>query len=194
MQFFLVPYSFFVFVLLEESVVQEQALQHCREGSQAPPLTQAPQFSSAAGCPLVKALRANVWGRGQDSLEAWAVGASSQRKHFVYLSKGECIRLRFENRDEETEERDEGQFTGKERKGKEKSLSRVQLFATPWTLAYPAPPSVGFSRPGYWSGFPSRGHLPNSGIEPRSPTMPADVLPSEPPGKQESSSNERTSM
>ena len=49
-----------------------------------------------------------------------------------------------------------------------KSLSRVQLFATPWTVAYQAPPSMGFSRQKYWSGlpFPSPGDLPNPGIEP----------------------------
>ena len=37
---------------------------------------------------------------------------------------------------------------------KVKSLSRVQLFATPWTVAYQAPPSMGFSRQEYWSGVP----------------------------------------
>ena len=65
-----------------------------------------------------------------------------------------------------------------------KSLSRVQLFATPWTVAYQAPPSVRFSRQEYWSGlpFPSP-DLPNPGIEPGSPTLQADALPSEPPGK-----------
>ena len=48
-----------------------------------------------------------------------------------------------------------------------KSLSRVQLFATPWTVAYQASPSMGFSRQEYWSGlpFPSPGDLPNLGIE-----------------------------
>ena len=35
-----------------------------------------------------------------------------------------------------------------------KSLGRVRLFATPWTVAYQAPPSMGFSRQGYWSGLP----------------------------------------
>ena len=35
-----------------------------------------------------------------------------------------------------------------------KSLSRVRLFATPWTEAYQAPPSLGFSRQEYWSGVP----------------------------------------
>ena len=40
-------------------------------------------------------------------------------------------------------------------KGKVKSLSRVRLFATPWTAAYQAPPSMGFSRQEYWSGVPS---------------------------------------
>ena len=58
-------------------------------------------------------------------------------------------------------------------KVKVKSLSSVQLFATPWTVAYQIPPSIGFSRQKYWSGllFPSPGDLPNSGIEPRSPTL-----------------------
>ena len=41
------------------------------------------------------------------------------------------------------------------REGKGKSLSRVRLFATPWTAAYKAPLSVGFSRQEYWSGVPS---------------------------------------
>ena len=70
-----------------------------------------------------------------------------------------------------------------------KSLSHVLLFETPWTVAYHAPPSVGFSRQEYWSGllFPSPGDLPNPGIEPRSPALQADALPSEPPGKLKSS-------
>ena len=34
-----------------------------------------------------------------------------------------------------------------------KSFSRVRLLATPWTAAYQAPPSMGFSRPEYWSGL-----------------------------------------
>ena len=69
-------------------------------------------------------------------------------------------------------------------KVKVKSLSRVQLFATPWTVVYQASTSMGFSRQQYWSGlpFPSPGDLPDPGIEPRSPAMQADALPSEPPG------------
>ena len=65
-----------------------------------------------------------------------------------------------------------------------KLLSRVQLFVTPWTVAYQGPPSTGFSRQEYWSGlpFPSPGHLPDPGIKPRSPTFQADTLTSEPPG------------
>ena len=35
-----------------------------------------------------------------------------------------------------------------------KSLSHARLFATPWTVAYQAPPSMGFSRQEYWSGLP----------------------------------------
>ena len=56
---------------------------------------------------------------------------------------------------------------------------------TPWTVAYQAPPSMGFSRQEYWSGlsFPSPRDLPNPGIEPRSPEFQADPLTSEPPGK-----------
>ena len=66
-----------------------------------------------------------------------------------------------------------------------KSLSRVQLFATPWTVAHQAPPSMEFSRQAYWSGlpFPSPGDLPDPGIKPGSPTLQADALPSEPPEK-----------
>ena len=66
-----------------------------------------------------------------------------------------------------------------------KSLSRVQLFATPWTVAYQASLSVGFSRQEYWSGLPfsSPGDLPDLGIEHESPALRADALPSEPPEK-----------
>ena len=65
-----------------------------------------------------------------------------------------------------------------------KSLSRVRLFATPWTVAYQAPPSVGFSKQECWSGlpFPSPGDFPDPGIEPGSPAMQADALPWEPSG------------
>ena len=56
---------------------------------------------------------------------------------------------------------------------------------TPWTVAHQAPPPMEFSRQEYWSGspFPSPGDLPCPGIEPRSPALQADALPSEPPGK-----------
>ena len=66
-----------------------------------------------------------------------------------------------------------------------KLLSYVQLFKTSWTVAYQASLSMGFSRQEYQSGlpFPSPEDLPDPGIEPRSPTLQADSLPSEPPGK-----------
>ena len=72
----------------------------------------------------------------------------------------------------------------KERK-KVKSLSRVRLFVTPWTVTYQAPPSMGSSRQEYWSGlpFPSPGDLPDPGIKPGSPALQADALTSEPPVK-----------
>ena len=58
-------------------------------------------------------------------------------------------------------------------KVKVKSVSRVQPFVTLWTVAYQAPPSMGFSRQEYWSGllFPSPGDIPDPGIELRSPTL-----------------------
>ena len=49
-------------------------------------------------------------------------------------------------------------------KVKVKSLSRFQLFATPWTVAYQAPPPRGFSRQDYWSGFPLPSPLMAEGI------------------------------
>ena len=65
------------------------------------------------------------------------------------------------------------------------SLSLVvkscSTLATPWTVAYQVPPSMGFSRQEYWSGlpFPSPGDRPNPGIEPESPALQADSLPTE---------------
>ena len=57
------------------------------------------------------------------------------------------------------------------------SLSRVQLFMTPWTVARQAPLSMEFPRQEYWSGlsFPSPGDLPDPGIEPTSWVSPASA-------------------
>ena len=76
-------------------------------------------------------------------------------------------------------------LSGPKVKVKVKLLSRVRLFATPWTVAYQAPPSMGFSRQEYWSGvpFPSPGDLSNPRIKPASPSFQADALTAEPPGK-----------
>ena len=63
------------------------------------------------------------------------------------------------------------------RDGESESESEVAqsrpTFAIPWTIAYQVPPPMGFSRQEYWSGlpFPSSGDLPESGIEPGSPTL-----------------------
>ena len=75
-------------------------------------------------------------------------------------------------------------FSSLKVKMKVKSLSCVQLFSTLWTVAYHFPLSMGFSRQEYWSGLPcpSLGDLPDPGIKPRSPTLQAHSLPSEPPG------------
>ena len=67
-------------------------------------------------------------------------------------------------------------------------FSRVQLFATPWTVVPQASLSMGFPRQDYWSGlpFPHLGHLPDPGIEPASSTFPAwegGFFTTESPGK-----------
>ena len=64
-------------------------------------------------------------------------------------------------------------------------LISVQVFVNPWTVARQAPLSIESSRQEQWSGlpFPSPGHLPNPGIEPGSPALQTDSLPSESPGK-----------
>ena len=65
------------------------------------------------------------------------------------------------------------------------SLSHVRLFATPWTVAYQAPLSMGFSSQEYWNGlpFPSPGYLSDPGIEPMSLAFRTDALLSESAGK-----------
>ena len=64
-------------------------------------------------------------------------------------------------------------------------LSRVQLFAIPWTVAHQAPLSMGFPRQEDWNGlqFLSQGDLFYSGIEPMFPALAGGFLTSEPPGK-----------
>ena len=64
-------------------------------------------------------------------------------------------------------------------------FSRVQLFATAWTVALQAPLSIGFSRQEHWRGlpFPSPGDLPDPGTEPMSPALQEESLPAKPPGK-----------
>ena len=76
------------------------------------------------------------------------------------------------------------------------SLSRVQLFVTPWTTAHQAPLSMGFSRQEYWRGLPCPppGDLPHPGIKPRSPALQANSLPSEPPGKPKNTRMGRLSL
>ena len=58
------------------------------------------------------------------------------------------------------------------------------IFATPWTVAHQTLLSMGFSRQEYWNElpFPSPGDLPDPGIEPWSPALQVNSLPSEPPG------------
>ena len=58
-----------------------------------------------------------------------------------------------------------------------KSLSRVRLFETPWTEAYQAPPSMGFSRQKYWSGVPLPSPMTNldSVLKSRDVALPTKV-------------------
>ena len=65
------------------------------------------------------------------------------------------------------------------------SFRHIRFFATPLTVAHQAPLSMEFSRQEYWNGlpYPSPGDLPDPGIEPESPVLQADSLPSEPPVK-----------
>ena len=53
---------------------------------------------------------------------------------------------------------------------------------TPWTLAHLALLFLGFTRQAYWSGYPSPspGDLPDPGVNPRSPALQVNALPSEP--------------
>ena len=63
--------------------------------------------------------------------------------------------------------------------------SCVPVFVTPWIVTHQAPLSLGFPKQEHWGGlpFPSPRGLPDPGIEPGSPALQADSLPSEPPGK-----------
>ena len=65
------------------------------------------------------------------------------------------------------------------------SLSPVQLFSNPWTIACRAPLTMEYFKQEYWSGlpFPPLGDLPDPGIEPTSPALPVGSSPTEPPGK-----------
>ena len=69
-------------------------------------------------------------------------------------------------------------------KGYIKSID-LNVFLTPWTLAYQAPLSVGFSRQEHWSGLPfsSPGGLPNPGLKPKSSALAGGFFTNEPRGK-----------
>ena len=65
------------------------------------------------------------------------------------------------------------------------TLSYVQLFMTPWTVAFQAPLSMEFSRQEEWNGlpFPTPGNLPNPGIKPIYPALAGGFFTAEPPEK-----------
>ena len=74
---------------------------------------------------------------------------------------------------------------GSVKKEREVTQSCLTLCDSMDSSLHQAPPSMGFSRQEYWSmlPFPSPGNLPDLEIEPRSPTLETDTLPSEPQGK-----------
>ena len=77
-----------------------------------------------------------------------------------------------------------GQMKGKCKMKPERKKDNTKSCPTleiPRTVAHKSPLSMGFSREEYWSGlpFPSPGDLPNPGIEPMSPSLQADALPTE---------------
>ena len=78
------------------------------------------------------------------------------------------------------------------KKVKVKSLSRVRLIVTLWTVAYQTPQSVEFSRQEYWSGFPfpSPGDLPDPGMEHASLILAGRFFTTESPEKPQGFGNE----
>ena len=117
--------------------------------------------------------------------EAWHVAVHGVTKSQTWL--GNWTELNRKERKEGKEGRDgkagreggreggrkEGKKDGRKEGRKVKSLSHVQLFATPWTVACQAPLSMGFSRHEYWSGLPfsSPGDLPDARVEPGFPAL-----------------------
>ena len=67
----------------------------------------------------------------------------------------------------------------------DKWVSLIQMYKYPGDKDHQAPPIMGFSSQEYWNGlpFPSPEDLPEPGVKLGSPTLQADSLPSEPPGK-----------
>ena len=135
-------------------------------------------------CLFSQAMNSETWGGGRDEKKAieWTV-----RGGWGNNMSAHSLEMLFRS-SHSSQPADESHFSKNlyvsKVKGKVKTLSRVRLFATPWTVAHQTPPSMGFSRQEYWSGlpFPSPGDLPDPGIEPGSPAFQADALTSEPPG------------
>ena len=107
----------------------------------------------------------------------WELSVLSSQ--FFYKSKT-VLKLKFVLKKKKKVLKDWCWYFCKSSESEVKSLSHIRIFATPWTVACQAPQSMEFSRQKYWSGlpFPSSGICP---IEPGSPTLQADALPSEPP-------------
>ena len=131
--------------------------------------------ASALGRP-----RGMVWGGRREEGSGWGTHVYLWQIHFD-IWQNEYNFVKFKNKIKLKQQ----QQQQCNKLSKLKSLSFVQLFATPWTVAWQALLYMGFSRQGYWSGLPfsSRMDLPDPGIKPRCPALQADSLLSEPPGK-----------
>ena len=146
-------------------ICQEYVSATSHEGVSAPGFNQNGRMCSNLNC---KDLVGWSWGRSGEVGVRDAQGLSKRYGDIMacearWLSEGHC---------QETWSRRSRLRPGHSL-SEVKSFSCVQLFETPWTVAYQAPQSLGFSRQESWSGlpFPSPGDLPDPGIEPGSPAL-----------------------
>ena len=132
--------------------------------------------------PARQAVLRGARGEGKDCSKSFFLPVHALRQQdTTYMSSGSGCKL---NTSSWAPEVSTGhcQCYEKERKW---SCSAMYDLLWPHTLACQAPPSMGFSRQEYWSGwpFPSPRDLPDPGIKPKSPALQTDSLPSEPAEK-----------
>ena len=117
----------------------------------------------------------------EDSVQSTVRSQSSYTASGLILKMSKCIYVGIDRKIHRGQKQ-RRPMESRKRNSKCYLSSRVQLFVTPWTVACQAPLSMGFSRQEHWSGLlcPPPGNLPDPGIEPTSPALQGDSLPSEP--------------